>query len=86
MLVKTRYYLKFIPRDDENTNQYVEMYCSKWIAQRAFITLAYGIYRNGLYCKVALCERERATGRERVINSCDLDSFKFLKAHDGGKL
>ena len=85
MLVKTRYFLRLVPRDEENPKQIIELFCSKWIAQKAFVSLAYGMFRNGLYQVLELCKREY-NGSVTVVNSCCMDGFKFLKAHDGGKL
>lgn len=85
MLTKTRYYLRLVPRDENNPKQFIELYCSKWIAQRAFVSLAYGMRRNGLYKTLDLCTRE-SDGKEKILNSCNMDAFKFLKGHDGGKL
>lgn len=85
MLTKTRFYLRLVPRDENDPRQFIELFCSKWIAQRAFVSLAYGMWRNGMYKTLDLCTRG-FDGKEKVLNSCNMDGFKFLKAHDGGKL
>lgn len=82
MLVKTRYYLRLVPRDDNNPRQFIELLCSKWIAQRAFVSLSYGIWRNGLYKSLDLCKRQ-FDGTVTVINSCNMDRFKILEEKDG---
>lgn len=84
MLEKTRYYLRLVPRDENNPRQFIELFCSKWIAQRAFVSVSYGMWRKGLYKSLDLCKREN-DGSETVVNSCNMDAFKFLKSYDGVK-
>lgn len=91
MLIKSKYKIKFKapaeklvihpPQDSIE----IELYCSRWVASKAFINLCYALMRGDVWESVLLVKTDKHT--ETVMNKCELrKSMKFLRGHDGGKL
>ena len=84
MLIKSKFQIR-LEAPPNLTNVEINLYCSRWVANKAFISLCYALFRGDIWEKVKLVKIDKVA--ETVMNSCDLKkSMKFLRGHDGGKL